>query len=230
MNGNSIIGNIFLVYVVTQLISTAYGLTVIGALKPIIEEKLKDKGYEEKNKNSLYVFNEKAAAILKGFIPFYYGLKGVKLVESKESINRAVDEEIVSGNWLTHDEQRNIFEQTELEKDDESIFKPMSKIQFEKPEPYRARPSDYTLYDTYETPVEYATREMSEDDSLRITPFESNTNISTITHTEVTSKDVAKFIAELSTDELRNLRDKIDSLIKMNESNNYRMLLEKDIA
>ena len=48
MNGSTFIGNLFLVYVVAQLLTTAYGLTVIGTLKPIIEEKLKNKGYSER--------------------------------------------------------------------------------------------------------------------------------------------------------------------------------------
>ena len=157
----NIIKDLFLIYIVTQLLTTAYGLTVISTLKPIIEERLKDRGYEEKNKNSLYVFNDKIKSFLLGLIPFYYGYKGLKLIQGKDVVNRAADEEIVSGNWITPDEQRKIFELTELEqKKDDSLFIPESQILFEKPEPYKARPTDYSIYDLYQTPIEYAEQEM----------------------------------------------------------------------
>ena len=45
---------IFLLYVIAQLVSTAYGICIIEALNPIIKAQLHDKGYTEKNKNSLY--------------------------------------------------------------------------------------------------------------------------------------------------------------------------------
>ena len=54
-----------LIYAVMQLMSTAFGLTVIGIVKSLIEEKLQDKGYVLKNRNSLYKFNEKLGNVLK---------------------------------------------------------------------------------------------------------------------------------------------------------------------
>ena len=51
--------NIMLVYIVTQLLSTAYGIAVIESVKPVIEKSLEDKGYVLRNKNSLYRFNNK---------------------------------------------------------------------------------------------------------------------------------------------------------------------------
>ncbi len=230
MQAGSILGDIFLVYVVTQLLTTAYGLTVIGALKPIIEEKLKDRGYQEREKNSLYKFNDKFNAVMLGFIPFYYGYKGLKLVDSKESVNREVDERIVSGDYITHDEQKKIFEQTELEKRDDSLFIPESRINFEKPETYKARKIDNSLYDTYETPNEYVEREMDKDESLKITPFEITSAVPRVVVNEVTSKDVARFISELDTDELRDLRTEIEKMIVRSETENYMRILEKDIA
>ena len=46
--------NLILAFIIAQLISTAYGLAVIGSVRPIIEKKLKDEGYVLKNKNSMY--------------------------------------------------------------------------------------------------------------------------------------------------------------------------------
>ena len=37
--------NIMLVYIVTQLLSTAYGIAVKESVKPVIEKSLEDKGY-----------------------------------------------------------------------------------------------------------------------------------------------------------------------------------------
>src|SRR5574344_295922 len=72
-----------LIYAVMQLMSTAFGLTVIGIVKSFIEEKLQDKDYVLKNRNSLYKFNEKLGNVLKGFIPFYYAIKAVSLIQGK---------------------------------------------------------------------------------------------------------------------------------------------------
>ena len=41
--------NVIIAFIVAQLLSTAYGLAVIGSVKPIIEKKLKDQGYVLKN-------------------------------------------------------------------------------------------------------------------------------------------------------------------------------------
>lgn len=213
----NIIKDLFLIYIVTQLLTTAYGLTVISTLKPIIEERLKDRGYEEKNKNSLYVFNDKIKSFLLGLIPFYYGYKGLKLIQGKDVVNRAADEEIVSGNWITPDEQRKIFELTELEqKKDDSLFIPESQILFEKPEPYKARPTDYSIYDLYQTPIEYAEQEMNKTESTKITPFSIQPNTQVLDESkgidEVNVKDVARYIGKLDMESLDQLSSEIDKL------------------
>ena len=41
--------NLILAFIIAQLISTAYGLAVIGSVRPIIEKKLKDESYVIKN-------------------------------------------------------------------------------------------------------------------------------------------------------------------------------------
>lgn len=230
MNGSTFIGDLFLVYVVTQLLTTAYGLTVIGTLKPIIEEKLKNKGYSERDKNSLYKFNDQLTSVLLGLVPFYYGYKGLKLVKGKDAVDRAVDEEIVSGDWITKDEQRRIFEKTELEKNDESLFVPRARVEFEKPETYRARRVDNSLYDAYETPIEYATREMSESDALKITPFMMVEELPKVVESNLSAKEVARFITELDEEELKALRNEIDKLIIRIQEDNYILSLEKDVA
>ena len=230
MNGSTFIGNLFLVYVVAQLLTTAYGLTVIGALKPIIEEKLKNKGYSERDKNSLYKFNDQLTSILYALVPFYYGYKGLKLIQGKDAVNRAVDEEIVSGDWITKDEQRKIFEKTELEKNDESLFVPRARVEFEKPESYRARRVNNSLYDVYETPIEYVTREMSESDALKISPFVVTDESPKAIESSISTKDVARFIAELDEEELKALRHEIDKLIARVENDKYILSYEKDVA
>lgn len=217
-------------YIAIQAVSAAYGLTVITTLKPIVEERLKDRGYEERNRNSLYVFNNKIKSFLLVLVPFYYGYKGLKLTEGKDIINRAADEEIVMGNWITADEQRKLFEQTELEKQrDESLYIPESKILFEKPEPYKARRSDHEIYNLYETPSEYLEKEMEENEQIKITPFKADEPKEIIkvekivTERELKASDVARFIADLDVDALDELTDEIEKL-------KLRLILEKDAA
>ena len=62
------LGTIFLIYVVTQCMSTAFGLTVIDRVQTVIKARLHEKGYILKNKNSLYNFNDSLIAFAKGFI------------------------------------------------------------------------------------------------------------------------------------------------------------------
>lgn len=224
MQNGSIVGDILLVLLVTHLVTTAYGLTVIETLKPIIADKLKNKGYEQLKKNSLYDFNEKFINVLMLFVPGYYFSKALNLIQG--DIDRAVDEEIVSGRYVTKDEQAKIFEQTELEKKDDSLFIPESKIVFEKPEKYKARRQDLSLYNTYETPMEFISKVMHDDESLNLTPFVDTKN-TIIEPAKVTSKDVATFIGSLSHSELIALRNKIDQIIDMEEAHQYRFTLDK---
>ena len=50
---------IFWIYVVTQLVSTAYGITVINSVRkvPALRKRLREQGYTQRDKNSLYKFN-----------------------------------------------------------------------------------------------------------------------------------------------------------------------------
>lgn len=220
---------VIIALIVAQLISTAYGLAVIGSVKPIIEEKLKDQGYVLKNKNSMYKFNEGLGNFFKGFIPFYYALKAISLVQGRDPINRAVRNEIENGEYITREEQKALREKEEFLKT-ASLSKPIEpQIIFEKPERYVARKNDYTLYDSYETPIEYITREASNDEVLDITPYVAKESEKPkYIEKEVSKSDIAKAIAELDAFELETLGEKIESLAEVKKRN--RTLRLKDVA
>lgn len=216
--------NVILVYIITQLISTAYGLAVIGSVKPLVEERLRDKGYVLKNKNSLYKFNEGLGDFFRGFIPFYYATKAILLVRGKNPIERAVNQEIRDGEYITREEQLQIFQDEEARK---NMITPVLEpaIVFEKPERYTARRNDYTLYDAYETPIEYITREATRDNELEITPFANAPVVEKeFVKEPVTNSDIAKAISELEPEQLEALESKIKtlSLLKRNRSGLYK--------
>ena len=222
-------GNVILAFIIAQLISTAYGLAVIGSVRPIIEKKLKDEGYVLKNKNSMYKFNEGLGKFFRGFIPFYYAVKAILLVQGKDPIDRAVQKEIENGEYITREEREAMRQKEEFLKT-ASLSKPMEpQIIFEKPEKYVARKNDYTLYDTYETPIEYITRETTNDDKLDITPYISGEKkVSKVIEKEVTKNDIAKAIAELDAYELQMLGEKVEALAEIKQRN--KTLRLKDVA
>ncbi len=222
-------GNVILAFIIAQLISTAYGLAVIGSVQPIIEKKLKDNGYVLKNKNSMYKFNEGLGKFFRGFIPFYYAVKAILLVQGKDPIDRAVQKEIENGEYITREEREAMRQKEEFLKT-ASLSKPMEpQIIFEKPEKYVARKNDYTLYDTYETPIEYITRETTNDDKLDITPYISGEKkVSKVIEKEVTKDDIAKAIAELDAYELQMLGEKVEALAEIKQRN--KTLRLKDVA
>lgn len=218
--------NIILIYIVTQLLSNAYGLGVIWSVRSSIEEKLRDEGYVQKNKNSLYKFNDKLEKTLKLFIPFYYAIKAVSLIQCKNPISKAVNDEIKSGNYITLQEQKELLNELNSPKV-ELVKEP--KIEFEKPLKYKAIKNDISLYDTYETPIEYITKESTPEDNLDITPFMDNSHVITKTvKQEVTNKDIAKAISMLNSEELNLLNEKIMTLVKIKKEN--KILRYKDIA
>lgn len=221
--------NVILAFIIAQLISTAYGLAVIGSVKPIIEKKLKDEGYVLKNKNSMYKFNENLGKFFKGFIPFYYAIKAISLVQGKDPINEAARKEIENGEYITEEEREAQRQKEEFLKT-ASLAKPIeSEIVFEKPEKYTARKNDYTLYDTYETPIEYITRETTKEDALEITPYIGGKNeVVEIPQTEISKSDIAKAIAELDSYELYALGEKVEALADLKQKN--KTLRLKDVA
>ena len=221
---------VIIVYIIIQLITTAYGLAVLESVKPIVANKLRDKGYIQKNNNSLYNFNDTITDVLKGFIPFYYFSKAISIVSNKSNINRLVEDEIKSGRYINKDE---IVENTIVEepsKNDISL-NTESEIVFEKPEKYKAKKNDISLYDTYETPIEYITRETSKDEELELSPFlnDDKTIEQVIVKNEVTKEDIAKAISELNVNELELLQNKLVELKNL-KIQNKSLKLEKDVA
>ena len=223
--------NIMLVYIVTQLLSTAYGIAVIESVKPVIEKSLEDKGYVLRNKNSLYRFNNKISNILKGFIPFYYAVKATKLVRGKNAIERAVNNEINSGEYNTEEQMRQMILDEEERKRNQVVDVKEPEIVFEKPEKYTARKNDYAVYDTYETPIEYITHVSESTDELSLTPFMNDSKVveHVMVKDEVTKEDIAKAITELDAYELELLKDKIAALAEIKRKKGS-LVLEKDVA
>ncbi|NLC48476.1 MAG: hypothetical protein GX758_03865 [Tenericutes bacterium] len=223
--------DVILIYAIIHLLSTAYGLSVIGSVKPLIEKRLQDQGYVEKNKNSLYRFNEDIGNFFKGFIPFYYAIKAINLVQGKNPIDKAVREEIKNKNYITS-EELELLKSTQSFQKDQSIAKINiePEIIFEKPEKYTARKNDISIYNTYETPVEYMTRETSLDDKFEPTPFVSiHEPKPVIVKEEVTKNDIAKAISKLDAYELDMLEEKLRNLAIL-KRNSKKLTLEKDVA
>ncbi len=221
--------NVILAFIIAQLISTAYGLSVIGSVKPVIENKLKNEGYVLKNKNSMYKFNEGLGKFFRGFIPFYYAIKAISLVQGKDPIDRAVKKEIEDGEYITREEKEAIRQREEFMRT-ASLSKPIEpQIIFEKPEKYVARKNDYTLYDTYETPIEYITHETTNEDKLNITPYiGAEKEKQTFVEKEVTKSDIAKAISDLDAYELQMLGEKVEALAEIKQRN--KTLRLKDVA
>ena len=221
--------NVILAFIIAQLISTAYGLSVIGSVKPVIENKLKNEGYVLKNKNSMYKFNEGLGNFFRGFIPFYYAIKAISLVQGKDPIDRAVKKEIEDGEYITREEKEAIRQREEFMRT-ASLSKPIEpQIIFEKPEKYVARKNDYTLYDTYETPIEYITHETTNEDKLNITPYiGAEKEKQTFVEKEVTKSDIAKAISDLDAYELQMLGEKVEALAEIKQRN--KTLRLKDVA
>lgn len=222
---------LFLIYLISQALSTAYGLAVIESIKPIVKDSLRTSGYVEKNKNSLYKFNDKFQAILKGFIPFYYCIKAVSLVNGKNPIEREKQRQINSGEYISIEDKIKMEQEEAAEREMASKSIAVdNRIYFEKPEPYKARKNDVSMYDTYETPVEYIERVAESEDNLSITPYTGDDKVveHVIVKDEVSNSDIAKAIVNLDGDELEALGSKIIYLRELKRKNN--LTLEKDVA
>ncbi len=222
---------VLLVYAIVQLITTAFGLAVIESIKPIVEERLETSGYVKRNRNSLYNFNDSLINVLKGFIPFYYFSKAMTIISNKKSsIRRQMDEEIKNGNYYN---PKNVPEIQVIEESPKSdvLVNNEAEVVFEKPEKYKARKNDISLYDTYETPVEYITRETTKEEELELTPYMADDKVveHVVVKNDVTSADIAKAISELDIYELELLRDKLSILVE-NKKQDKGLTLEKDVA
>lgn len=202
--------NILLFYVIAQLISTAYGVAVIESVRPFVKAKLHDEGYVKKNRNSLYKYSSDIVDVLKGFIPFYYAIVAVNLINSKDPLKKAVKDEIDSGEYITREEAEFLRNQDEENKNN-SINLAQPEIVYEKPERYTARKNDNTLYDTYITPVEYIIHDASENDELNLTPWLDKDRVveHVMVKEEPTKGDIVKTLFELNLDEFNQFKETI---------------------
>ena len=162
-------GKVILVYLIVQLVTTAFGLSVIETIRPIVNKKLIDDGYVLKNKNSMYKFNENLVDFLRGLIPCYYLIKALKMVKGSDAVEREAINQIRKGNYVTMEEYLNPI--VEVNKEDKNITRIVKEVEpFEKPDKYVARRNDYILSETNEKEVKYQ-KAYTEGDKLEITPF-----------------------------------------------------------
>lgn len=215
--------NVIVLGLAVHALTTAFGLIVLDVCNGIIDEKIEQKGYVLRNKNSLYTFNEKLGNFLKGLIPFYYLTKSLLLVGRKKEMDRVVDERILSGKYRNVNEKIDMFEP-----ENDITVAPAPKVEFEKPEKYKASKMDYSIYNTYETPVEYIIREMSNEEEMDLTPFD--THYVENNQKEITNNDITRKLMSLNNEELENLSSLMEYLKVKNTNDEKRRILEKDVA
>lgn len=224
-----------IVYAIVQLMTTAYGLAVIESIRPLVEERLRDKGYI-KNKNSLYTFSNTFSDIAKGFIPCYYLIKAIKILSDKGSVDKTVNEHIKSGRYISEEDYKASLIKAPEEDTTDSIYKSPYDYAFEKPDKYKARKNTDVadLYKTYETPIEYIERVSERESDLELTPFQTPNRIvdHVVVKSEVTNADIAKAIAGLDSDSLRQLDTRINELaaLKREQEEEYTLGLDKEAA
>jgi len=215
---------LIIIYIVAQLLSTAYGLSVIETVRPLVNKKLIDEGYILRKKNSMYKFNEGMTNFLKGFIPFYYAIKAYNLTKNDDPVYVASRNEIRDGNYITRDELEEEMAREELAK---SIGKPKlvsePVVGFEKPEKYVARRNGLELLNTHEEDVKY---EIKRDDSLSITPFEGSIQVVKETVKEPEKKDIVKAIMDLDTNELEQLEQTVRELVNLKRKSRILKLVD----
>ncbi len=226
---------IFWLYVVTQLVSTAYGITVINSVRkvPALRKRLRESGYTQRDKNSLYKFNDWLKYFFKGFIPFYYAYKALQLTNSMDPVGVLMQEEIDNGNYISKEDEA-IFKDEEQRASNSVAYDP-NAFMYEEVGPYKARKIELNeIYDDDETPLEYITREFEKDSSNKITPFTKESTIVEEKEEEktkeikVSNSDLAEAISQLSGSELEELSKKISLLAEV-KKNNYDSY-EEDVA
>lgn len=218
---------VILGYIIVQLFTTAFGLAVIESVRPLVIQALEKEGYI-KNKNSLYNFSYAITNVLKGFIPFYYLIKSLSIIANKDHVESQVKDLIESKAYVRDD---SIIEINNEEETVDSVFKDDLSygIEFEKPEKYTARKNNLSLYKTYETPVEYEEIISTKEDNLELSPFINNDKVveQVVVKDDVTNKDIAKAICNLNLDELKALKNKIETL-QLLKSTKKELKLEKE--
>lgn len=229
-------GNAILVYLIIQLLSTAYGLSVIEAVRPVVNKKLIDDGYVLKNKNSMYRFNEGLTNFAKGLIPFYYTIKAINLVKGSDAVERAAIEEIRKGNYITLEEALNPVKEESFV-DDTIASAPEPVISFEK---YVARKNELPLYETNEDEIEYDTINEVNEDKQVITPFDEklvdktpkkaveDKVIRLFTTKDITSQDLINMLRDLTPGQIRRFIELLNEYVELKEGR--KVLQLKDVA
>ena len=167
---------IFWIYVVTQCVTTAYGITVINSVKkvPALKKRLKNAGYTKQDKESLYKFNDFLKHFFLGLIPFYFAIKAVQLINDDDPVGVLMRDEIKNGNYIS-DADRALFNEEEQRAKESIAFDPNAEL-YDSVETYKARKIDLNnIYNDDETPLEYIEKEIS-NENIKLTPFTSETS------------------------------------------------------
>ena len=214
----------FIILLIIQAVTSAYGLSVIESVRPFVESKLREQGLV-KNNNSLYKFNSTFSDIGKCFVPLYYFVKALNIISKKGNIDKQVKENIDKKAFI----DPNVVPEVQVieEKPIDNIAK-AEPIQFEV---YKARKNDLKIWDTYEPPLDFIRKEAKKEDNLSITPYISDEKDveHVVVKEEVTNHDIARAMSDLSAEELDALSDKIVSLAEY-KRRNPELKLEKEVA
>ena len=227
------IENIVVGYVIVQLLSTAFGLAVIESVREVAVDKLHSEGYVRKNRHSLYKFSDTLSNVAKGFIPFYYFIKSLSLIGNKQAVDKTMNAEINKGNYVKVEDivkQLNAEVQVIEEPANDISLKPETEIIFEKPEKYKARKIDNTVFDNNQTPIEYIEHEVEKDNELEITPFKTEEQVveHVIVKEDASAEDIAAAISKLSEKGLDSLIETAKELKRIKAKN--KSLELKDVA
>lgn len=221
-------GKVILVYAIIQLITTAFGLSVIETIRPIVNKKLLKDGYVLKNKNSMYKFNEDLTNFAMGLIPCYYLIKAMNMVRGSDAIERETARQVKIGNYVTMEEY--LYPVVEINKEDKNVAKIVHEVEpFEKEYKHVARKNTYSFLESNGEKVKYSETYQNEQKEL-ITPYAERTVDTIIKEVAAkpTIKDILNAIYGLNPEDIDKL---IDLLYQYSEKKKGHPVLKlKDVA
>ena len=221
-------GKVILVYAIIQLITTAFGLSVIETIRPIVNKKLLKDGYVLKNKNSMYKFNEDLTNFTMGLIPCYYLIKAMNMVRGSDAIEREAARQVKIGNYVTMEEY--LYPVVEINKEDKNVAKIVHEVEpFEKEYKHVARKNTYSFLESNGEKVKYSETYQNEQKEL-ITPYAERTVDTIIKEVAAkpTIKDILNAIYGLNPEDIDKL---IDLLYQYSEKKKGHPVLKlKDVA
>ena len=221
-------GKVILVYAIIQLITTAFGLSVIETIRPIVNKKLLKDGYVLKNKNSMYKFNEDLTNFAMGLIPCYYLIKAMNMVRGSDAIEREAARQVKIGNYVTMEEY--LYPVVEINKEDKNVAKIIHEVEpFEKEYKHVARKNTYSFLESNGEKVKYSETYQNEQKEL-ITPYAERTVDTIIKEVAAkpTIKDILNAIYGLNPEDIDKL---IDLLYQYSEKKKGHPVLKlKDVA